>query len=132
DGPAHVRHTIGRLTAALDGAQVHTLADVNADAVLEWLAGRREARPVVPLPTGAAEVTPAEVAALLGVPVDAARTAVRRHGLAATGNGKARRLPRATAERLVELAARGDGETTTNHYVTALRGFGNWLVKGER
>jgi integrase len=69
---------------------------------------------------------------LLGVTVNAVRVTVKRHGLAATGRGPARRLPRATVEALARNAARGAGPKTVNHYVQAVRSFFRWLVAAKR
>jgi site-specific recombinase XerC len=84
------------------------------------------------LPAGQAAFTPAETAALLGVTGAAVRSAVARHGLAATGNGRARVYPRATVETLALRAAAGAGPQTVNHYVRAVRGFFRWLVAAKR
>ncbi len=62
----------------------------------------------------------------------AVRAVVKRHNLTATGNGKARRLPRATVEALVLKQAKGCGPATTNHYIRAVRGFFRWLVRAKR
>src|SRR5262249_58871420 len=58
--------------------------------------------------------------------------AVRRNRLAAEGNGKARRFPRATVEALQDRLARGVSVQTTNDYLSALKSFGRWLVKDRR
>src|SRR5262249_33198443 len=57
---------------------------------------------------------------------------VRRHRLAATGKGKARRYPRATVEALQRLQAPGLSVATTNQYVRHLKAFCNWLVADKR
>lgn len=57
---------------------------------------------------------------------------VKRYGLAADGNGKARRYPTATVERLLALAGRGSGIETVNHYIRAVRGFMRWMMKVKR
>lgn len=65
---------------------------------------------------------------LLGVSGAAVRAFVKRHALAATGQDKSRRYPRATLEALLSLRGRGTGPETLNHYVRAVRGFMRWLV----
>jgi len=79
-----------------------------------------------------ATFTPAEAAKLLGVSGAAVRASVKRHGLTATGNGKARNFPRATVESLMAKAGQGCGPETVSHYIRAVRGFFRWLVKAKR
>src|SRR5262249_2554456 len=62
----------------------------------------------------------------------AVRDAVKRHRLEATGQGKARRLPRATVAALLDRQGQGAGAQTRNYYRAHLRTFGNWLVKDRR
>ncbi len=105
--------------------------DTDAGKAAEWLnALRRDGAPVE-LPAGDS-FTPGDAAKLLGVSGAAVRAAVRRHNLPATGNGKARRLPRSTVEALVTNRAKGSGPETVNHYTRAVRGFFRWLVKAKR
>jgi site-specific recombinase XerC len=59
-------------------------------------------------------------------------TAVRRHRLAASGAGKARRFPRATVEALLERLCRGASVETTNQYLSHLKAFCRWMVKDRR
>jgi integrase len=57
---------------------------------------------------------------------------VRRHRLEATGNGKARRYPKATAEALWSLRTRGRSIKTSNLYLDAIKQFAAWLVQDRR
>jgi integrase len=57
---------------------------------------------------------------------------LRRAGLLAHGQGKARRYPRETVERLLDEFCRGMGISTSNAYLTAIKGFSRWLVKNRR
>ncbi len=57
---------------------------------------------------------------------------VKRHGLAASGNGKARRLPRATLEAIAEKTAKGKSPETLNHHIPAIRSFCGWLERADR
>ena len=57
---------------------------------------------------------------------------IRRHRLAATGEGKARRYPRATAEALYSLRSRGQSIKTSNLYLDAIKHFAAWLVRDRR
>jgi integrase len=72
------------------------------------------------------------VAELLDCSTANVRALVKRHRLAASGDGKARRLPRETVQSLIDRATQGTGPETINHYVRAVRGFFNWLVKAKR
>ena len=127
----HVRLTIGRISAMFAGCGFAFPKDMDAGNVSVWLnALRRDGMPVE-LPEGDS-FTPGDVAKLLGVGPSALARTISRHQLAATGNGKARRLPRATVETLVANRAKGAGPTTANHYIRAVRGFTRWMVKAKR
>ena len=89
--------------------------DADAGKAAEWLnALRRDAAPAA-LPAGDS-FTPAEAAKWLGVSGTAVRSAVKRLNMTATGNGKARTLPRSTLEALVTNRGKGCGPETANHY----------------
>ena len=127
----HVRLTIGRISALFAGCGFAFPKDMDAGNVSAWLnALRRDGAPIE-LPDGDS-FTPGDVAKLLGVGPSALARTLSRHQLAATGNGKARRLPRSTVEILVTNKAKGAGPTTANHYIRAVRGFTRWLVKAKR
>jgi site-specific recombinase XerC len=57
---------------------------------------------------------------------------VRRHALSATGQGKARRFPRETAEALCDRLTRGASVQTMNFYLQAIKQFCRWMVKDRR
>lgn len=100
--PRHVRQTVSAVRRALQGCRFVFLADVQASRVQEYLAGlRRPGRVVPPLATDKQQFTKAEVAAALGIKPRCVTSLVQRHGLAATGNGKARRFPVETVEFLL-------------------------------
>jgi excisionase family DNA binding protein len=116
--------------ALLEGCGFVFTADLDAARAAEWLTAlRRPAAPRAELPGGVADFTPAEAARLLGVSGAAVRAAVKRHRLAATGQGKARRLPRATVLALLDRAAGSLAPETANHYVRAVRSFLRWMVR---
>ena len=73
-----------------------------------------------------------ELAATLGIRPHGVKGLVRRHGLPATGNGKARRFPRETAEALRDRLSRGASVQTANFYLQAVKQFARWLVKDRR
>ena len=92
---------------------------MDAGKTAEWLNALR--RPSsVELPAEDS-FTPADAAKPLGISVAGVRIAVKRHRLTATGNGKARRLPRETVLFLADHMKRGTGPATINHYVRAVR-----------
>jgi hypothetical protein len=74
--------------------------------------------------------TRAEVAMILGVKPESINPLVRRHGLAAEGNGKARRYPRQTVEAILERQARGMGASTVGYYAREIKAFTKWLATG--
>jgi site-specific recombinase XerC len=127
----HVRLTTGRVSALLAGCGFVLPLDADAGRAAEWLNSIRRDGAAAELPDGES-FTPAEAAKLLGISGSAVRAAVKRMNLAATGNGKARTLPRATVEALVLKRAKGCGPETINHYIRAVRGFFRWLVKSNR
>lgn len=91
DTPAHVRQTVARVRAVFAGCGFVLPADLDAGRAVEWLAGKRRdgAGPAVP---PGAQFTPAQAAAVLGVSGAGLRAALARHGLPASGSGKARQL----------------------------------------
>jgi excisionase family DNA binding protein len=131
DDPRHVRIVVSRLAALLDGCGFRLVADLSASAVNDYLAGLRRDRRPDALP-GKDSFTAKEAAAVLGIKPASVGTAVRRHRLAAEGQGKKRRFPRATVEALQDKLCRGASMQTTNQYLIHLRGFCRWLVKDRR
>ncbi len=132
DDPRHVAIVASRLTALLDGCNFVFLADVSASRVMDWLERLRRDRMPSELPVGQEWFTLRESAALLGIQTASVGTAVRRHRLSAEGNGKARRLPRATVEALQERLGRGASVQTTNQYLGHVKAFCAWLVRDNR
>jgi integrase len=119
------------VSALLTGCGFVFPLDADTACAAEWLnALRRDGTPAE-LPAGDS-FTPGDVAKLLGVTVSAVRANVKRLSLTATGNGKARRLPRSTVETLVTNKAKGCAPETVNHYIRSVRGFFRWLVKAKR
>jgi hypothetical protein len=131
DTSRHVDLTVSRIRSLLDGCGFTIFADVDVVRASEWLTARRTDGRAMSLPPGDS-FTPAETARLFRCSLANVRSLVKRHGLTATGKGKARRLPRATIEALAERAGRGAGPQTVNHYVRAVRGFFRWLERTKR
>jgi integrase len=128
-----VGQVTSRVRRVLDGCGFNHLADLSASAVAEFLAGLRQTGRVLPeLPRDVEEFTKAELSALLGVTLAGVNALVRRHRLPATGNGKARRFPRDTAETLRQRHTRGRSVQTSNFYLQAVKQFCRWLVRDRR
>jgi len=129
----HVRQTVACVRRVLDGCKFVFLADLSASAVQKYLARLRDAgRTLPPLDPVKAWYTKKELAAVLGVKLPAIPPMVRRHRLEATGKGKKRRFPKATAEALYALRTRGRSIKTSNLYLDALKAFVAWMVRGKR
>ena len=132
DDPRHVAIVASRLTALLETCGFVFLTDLSASRIVDYLAQLRRNRTASPLPPGQEWFAPREAAALLGIKAASVGTAVRRHRLAAEGQGKARRFPRATVEALQDRLCRGVSVETTNQYLTHVKSFTRWLVKDHR
>jgi integrase len=129
----HVRQTVACARRIIEGCDFAIMADLSASRVQQYLAGLREQRRALPpLDQGQEDFTKKQLAALLGVKPSAVPSLVRRHRLEANGNGKARRYPRATAQALCALRARGRSIKTSNLYLDAVKGFAAWLVQDRR
>ena len=107
-------------------------ADLTPAVVRQAMADLKKPKDVAVVPTGRDCFTRDELADLLGVTPVAVPDLVKRHGLGATGNGRARRYPRATAE--VLLARRGEGASTTtlNRHLQAVKMFAKWMTDERR
>jgi integrase len=134
DSAMHVKRTGARIAAVLAGCAFESTKDVNAGAVLDFLAGLRDRpkRPLIPLDAKKEKFTLAEVVAALRCHPHSVRRMLDRLGLTGEGNGRARRYPRAAVLALQERLCRGGGVATFNHYVTAARGFTRWLARERR
>ena len=133
NGLEYVSATYARIRAILDGCRFVFSADLTPERVAEFLHGLRRDPPRPELPAGQEWFTPPElIAALGGVRPTRLARLLRREGLVTTGNGKARRYPRATVEALQDRLCRGIGLSTSNGYLTAIKCFSRWLFEKER
>jgi integrase len=133
NSPKQVRLKIGRIRRLLAGCGFVFFADLSASRVQQYLAGlRKNGRPLPPLDPDKEWFTRAELANAIGVKSATINSLVRRHGLEATGNGKARRFPRSTAVALRERLGRGRGVQTANYYLREIKSFCRWLMKDRR
>ncbi|MGL4424328.1 MAG: tyrosine-type recombinase/integrase, partial [Gemmataceae bacterium] len=128
---AYIELSVGRILKIATDCGFAFAFDFDALKVEEWLnASRRDAVPVA-LPPGDS-FSPSDAAELLGISGAAVRATIKRLNLSATGAGKARRLPRGTLETIALQQGKGCGPETVNHYIRALRGFFNWMVRAKR
>lgn len=132
DGDKHVKQTVRSCRELLTGCGVLDLrgvAALDSDEVAAWLASQRRERPLPPLPPAQQTFTCAEATALVGCHSHVLARTIRRMGLEATGNGKARRIPRATVEALRDHFGKGMSPRTSNFYLGALKHFTKWLSR---
>lgn len=132
DVAQHVQETVRQCAAILDGCRFVLAADLDPDAVVEWLA---ELRTDHELPELVAEsYSVAEVATIAGIQVDSVRLAIRRRALPAVQTVTGRREFVVSRQDLVAWLAqrprhRGASIETSNHYLRAVKGFAAWLRK---
>ncbi len=129
-GEKHAAEMVRCVTRMVGGCLY--FADLTPAVVRHALADLKKPKDVATLPAGRDHFTRNELAALLNVTPASVPDLVKRHGLAATGNGKARRYPRETAEAL--LARRGEGASTTtlNRHLQAVKMFTKWMTDEKR
>jgi integrase len=132
DTPEHIDKTVSRITTLFAGCRFVLPPDLDSVKVGDWLCNLRSSQGPAALPDDVEEFTQREAALILGLAPHAVGRAVARLTLPATGNGKARRYPRATVQALAEHQARGASPETVNHYVRAVRAFCRWMTKKQR
>lgn len=133
NGPKQVKLKIGRVRRLPAGCRFFFLEDLSGSRVQQYLADLRDnGRPLSPLDPGKEWYTRAELGGAIGVKPATVKALVRRHGLDAEGNGKARRFPRATVEALRARLGRGAGVQTANYYLREIKAFCRWLVMDRR
>ncbi len=129
----HIRQTVACVRRVIGGCKFTFMADLSASRVQRYLADLRDHRHALPpFDPGKLSYTKRELGQMLGVSPAAIPALVRRHRLDATGNGKARRYPKATAEGLRSLRSRGRSIKTSNLYLEAVKQFSLWLVQDRR
>lgn len=130
---AHRKQVVARLLKVFEGCEFKSLDELSATRVNEWLNTIRDVgRPRLPLDPNKQLFTMSEAAVILNVKPPAIRALVHQHRLEAQGQGKARRLPRATIEKLQDRLCRGISRQTSNYYVGHLKSFGAFLVRHRR
>ncbi len=96
DSADYVKRTKAYIEAVLRGCSFAFPADVDASDVAKFFNGLREDKQPVAVPAAVESFTVQGVAKLLGISTDAVADHVARHGLEATGKGRARRIARAS------------------------------------
>src|SRR5262249_34038255 len=120
---------VGRARRVLEGCGFRLAGDVTLAAVQGFLQGLAADKPATALEPGREQVTLAEAARALGIRKASLAPLVARHGLAAVGQGKARRFPRATVEVLLAYRSRGVGHGTAGYYAREVKAFTRWLAR---
>lgn len=129
----HVKKTCSRIRAILAGCRFQTLEDIQASSIVRFLADLRQpSGPMAELNPGKEDYTRTELAGIVGIHPDSVARLLRRDGLSANGNGKARRYPAETVQALQARLGQGAGVATTNHYLTAIKAFTRWLTRDRR
>lgn len=127
----HARAVVSCCRTIFNGCGFSFVPDIDAGKTGEWLHAYRRGRTPVAIPPGES-FAPGTAAKVLGISGTAIAASVKRHGLAASGSGKARRFPRATVEAIATHGAKECGPETVNHFVRAAKAFGRWLMKSRR
>jgi hypothetical protein len=135
--PEHVSRTVARIRRVIQGCSFRIVGDIELQKVQDFLHGLTALPDAPVIPVGKDEFTKAELAELLGVQHASVKTLVSRAGLEGTGNGKARRFSRATAEALLAkqqttVKRRGMGEGVAGYYAREMKTFTRWLVRRKR
>jgi integrase len=132
-GAKHVTSVVGCVRCVLNGCEFAIIADLSASSVQTFLADLRERPEAKPILDASKEsFTKKELAELLGVTKAAVQARVSRYRLEATGNGKKRRFPRATAIALLSASGKGISIKTSNGYLAAIKQFCRWMVQDRR
>lgn len=129
----HVSHTVGCVTRVFEACGFIRLTDLSAVSVEQYLAAiRQPGHPLPPLDADKDSFTKSELTALLGMKKPALSKLISEHRIEAIGSGKARRYPRASAEKLMAMRASGRSVRTSNFSLGAVKQFCRWLVQNRR
>ena len=132
--PDHINNMIRQTQRLLDGSGALLPDDVSESRVKIALAALHGSK-ITPAPALTQAVyTKAEVAQLLRIRPCGVTKLVHRRGLKPTGNGKARRFPKAIVEVLLKERRLRTGYSTRsiNQHVMAVKSFFNWMVRDRR
>ena len=128
----HVADTVRLARRVVAGCGFALARDMVESTVQVFLADLRKPSPTAAVDPMKTDYTKAELAVLLGVKPSAVTPLVARHRLTATGNGKARRFPKATAEALLALRGGGMSVKSVNMHLAAAKQFCAWMVRNKR
>jgi integrase len=128
---SHVARTKAQCLAILGACRFKWIGDVQASAVVEYLAGLRKGQGN-DLAAGKKSYTVADVAGLCGISPDSVRRMARRGFLTGEGKGKEQRYAPGAVAALLERRSRGVGIATSNHYLVSMKSFCRWLVRDRR
>ncbi len=131
----HAELQAARIRAVCDGCGFSTLAQLDPNAVSRWLADARRTRgssQSAPAPVGMAKDY-AEIGRAFGV---AERTITHWRKLGAPIKARQEndlaKIAEWRRERNNQAGPPGIGKVTSNAYLTAIKSFGNWLVRQRR
>jgi integrase len=130
-----VQQVTYRVRRVLGGCRFAFMADLSASRLQTYLAELRQAPTVPDLEPGKTTWTKTEMARALGVQLPTVEAHVRRlrfEPIAEDVGKRYPRFPRAVAEAIQAQLARGIGTQTSNHYLSAIKQFCNWLVEDRR
>ena len=126
---------VGRVRDLIAGCGFGVLADIEAGprGRVGWPSCGGTSRPCT-LPAGVQSISPADIAARLGVTTTAVWQTAKRSACRRTAAGGARRYSRAAAEQILARASSGASVQTANYYLGASRAFaGGWFaIEGSR
>jgi integrase len=127
----HVRHTVGSVERLIRLTSAVFPDDLDAAGVQLALGELRKPPANIVLPSGE-EFTRNELAAILGMKLPALSKLMSHHRVEATGNGRKRRYPRTTLERLANIKSRGRGARTINFHLASIKQFYQWMEVNSR
>ena len=124
----YVDLTITRIEAVFDGCQFLRIVDLNSDKAATWLHQQRQRTAERRIIKGTAN-SYSKIATAFNV---APHSVKYWKDKGAPITPRAINELQAIADWLHERENKSMGASTSNHYVTALRGFGRWLVKSAK
>jgi integrase/recombinase XerC len=127
----HVDRTVRLITVLCQECGFAFASQIDPAAVAAFFSRMRAPSQPIDLPDGETFGI-GQAAKILGISPKAVGQAVRRHGIPASGNGKARQIARNGLKTLASYQAKGLGPSTCNGYLVAAKGFIRWLVQTER
>lgn len=133
----YVRKTHSEVKTILDACQFERTEDMQATAVMEFLADQRRPRPIPQLDREKEWYSTAEVAAVLGTTRKAINTLLSTSPLTGPapdrrGYGRPCFVHREMVQGMLDRRNQGMSPSTSNDYLRAVKQFSKWLVKERR